>query len=64
MYWTDSHEKTIKRAYIPDPKDPEHGVGFPQNLELKGLTKPTDIAVDWIGRYINLLKNYIDLIYY
>lgn len=50
VYWTDSYEKSIKRSYIPDQKDPEHGVGYPQSLDLKGLTKPTDIAVDWVGR--------------
>lgn len=50
MYWTDSYEKAIKRSFIPDPLDRDHGMGFPQNLHLKGLSKPTDIAVDWIGR--------------
>lgn len=51
LYWTDSYEKTIKRAALPDPNDPEHGTGYSQNLELKGLTKPVDIAVDWVARY-------------
>lgn len=50
LYWTDTYDKTIKRAVIPNPNDPEHGNGFSQNLELKGLTKPVDIAVDWVGR--------------
>lgn len=50
IYWTDSYDKKIKRAYIPDQTNPEHGVGFPQSLDLKGLSKPTDIAVDWAGR--------------
>lgn len=36
---------------MPNPDDPEHGTGFSQNLELKGLTKPLDIAIDWVGRY-------------
>lgn len=35
---------------MPDQNDVEHGTGFPQSLEMKGLTKPTDIAVDWVGR--------------
>ncbi|RWS16465.1 low-density lipoprotein receptor-related protein 2-like protein [Dinothrombium tinctorium] len=52
IYWADSFEKTIKRAYIPDPRDPEHGLGYPQNLDVKGLSKPTDIAIDWVGRNI------------
>ncbi|CAG2168284.1 unnamed protein product, partial [Oppiella nova] len=50
LYWTDTYDKTIKRAVIPNPSDPEHGNGFSQNLDLKGLTKPVDIAVDWVGR--------------
>lgn len=50
MYWTDSSEKAIKRSFIPDPLDRDHGMGFAQNLHLKGLSIPTDIAVDWIGR--------------
>jgi len=35
---------------MPNQNDIEHGVGFPQSLDMKGLTKPTDIAIDWVGR--------------
>lgn len=52
LYWTDSYEKTIKRAFLPNLTDVSAGIGFPQNLELKGLTKPNAIAVDWVGRTI------------
>lgn len=50
IYWIDSFEKTGKRAVMPNPHDHEHGIGFAQNLEFKGLTKPSDIAVDWVAR--------------
>ncbi|XP_015791351.1 low-density lipoprotein receptor-related protein 2 [Tetranychus urticae] len=49
MYWTDSYEKTIKRSFIPDPFDRDHGLGHSQNLELKSSSKLSDIAVDWIA---------------
>lgn len=50
IYWTDSHEKTIKRALLPDISDHSHGNGFPQNLNVKGISQPVDIAVDWVAR--------------
>lgn len=49
VYWTDSYEKTIKRSFIPDPFDRDHGLGHSQNLELKSSSKLSDIAVDWIA---------------
>ncbi|XP_067141896.1 low-density lipoprotein receptor-related protein 2 isoform X5 [Centruroides vittatus] len=48
VYWADSFDKTIKRSFLPDTK--HQGTGYAQNLELKGITKPTAIAVDWVGR--------------
>lgn len=50
IYWTDSHERAIKRAILPEINDPSHGNGFPQNLNLKSISQPVDIAIDWIGR--------------
>jgi len=50
IYWSDSHERAIKRAVIPDISDSSHGNGFPQNLNLKSLSSPVDIAVDWVAR--------------
>ncbi|XP_013773508.1 low-density lipoprotein receptor-related protein 2-like isoform X2 [Limulus polyphemus] len=47
VYWTDTSDKTIKRSFIPNPSDPNDGTGYPQNLEVKGLAKPSAIAVDW-----------------
>lgn len=50
LYWTDSYEKKIERSFIPEQSRPDHGLGFAQNLNLKGISKPTDLAVDWVGR--------------
>lgn len=50
LYWTDSHEKSIKRAFAPNISDSGHGNGFPQNLNLKNISQPIDIAVDWVAR--------------
>lgn len=49
VYWTDTYEQNIKRAYIPDLKDTKHGSEYAQSLDIKYVSKPTDIAVDWIG---------------
>lgn len=50
IYWTDSHEKAIKRSLMPSLNDPGHGNGYAQNLYLKALSQPMDIAVDWVAR--------------
>ncbi|XP_015909717.1 low-density lipoprotein receptor-related protein 2 isoform X1 [Parasteatoda tepidariorum] len=50
LYWTDTSEKTIKRSFIPD--DPDASSGFAQNLELKGLTKPSALAIDWVSGHL------------
>lgn len=50
VYWADSHDRSIKRAIIPDVSDLSHGNGFPQNLNVRGISQPVDIAIDWIAR--------------
>ena len=50
IYWTDTYEKRIKRSYVPDFLDEAHGSDLPQELLVTGLNKPTDLAIDWIGR--------------
>lgn len=50
VYWSDSHEKTIKRAIMPNVNDSSHGNGFPQNLNLKEISQPIDLAVDWVAK--------------
>ncbi|XP_066250185.1 low-density lipoprotein receptor-related protein 2 [Euwallacea similis] len=49
IFWADSYDKTIKRSYLPLALDGEVKTGFAQDLEMKGSSKPTAIAVDWIG---------------
>lgn len=49
VYWTDTYEQNIKRAYIPNLKDLKHGSEYPQSLDIKYISKPTDIAVDWVA---------------
>jgi len=50
LYWSDSHDKSIKRALVPDLLDSSHGNGFPQNLNVRGIQEPIDIAIDWVAR--------------
>lgn len=57
VYWTDSYEQNIKRAYLPDLKDSKHGSEFAQNLDIKSVIKPTDIAVDWVGQNLYWADN-------
>lgn len=42
IYWTDSSDKSVKRAIIPDLEgDPEKlGAQFPQDLQLSGMYRP------------------------
>lgn len=50
LYWIDSYERALKRAFIPDMQDSGHGTELAQDLNINGLNKPTDLAVDWVGR--------------
>ncbi|UYV70466.1 hypothetical protein LAZ67_7003143 [Cordylochernes scorpioides] len=58
VYWADSTERTIKRSFLPtrDTSSGHYGLGFAQNLELKGILKPTGLAVDWIARNLYWLE--------
>ena len=47
LYWTDSSQKTIKRALIPDnPKE----MGYPQDLKITGIRQPSGLAFDWVAK--------------
>lgn len=60
IYWIDSFDSSIKRAIIPDIQDPNHGMAFTQDMNLKSTNKLIDIDVDWVARYVLLfLFNYI-----
>ena len=57
LYWADTSDKTIKRSFIPDPAYPDSSSGYAQNLELKGLTKPSALAIDWVSEYVSIWLN-------
>ncbi|KAF2897473.1 hypothetical protein ILUMI_08703 [Ignelater luminosus] len=49
VFWADSYDKTIKRSYMINARDGQVKTGYAQDLEMKGNSKPTALAVDWIG---------------
>lgn len=49
IFWADSYEKTIKRSYMVGAQNGEVKMGIAQDLEMKGNSKPTAIALDWIA---------------
>ncbi|XP_065212523.1 low-density lipoprotein receptor-related protein 2 isoform X2 [Planococcus citri] len=49
VFWADSYEKSIKRSYMVNGADGKAKIGYAQDLNIKGNSKPTGIAVDWIG---------------
>lgn len=49
VFWADSYDKTIKRSYMVDAKDGQAKIGFAQDLNMKGNSKPTAVAVDWVA---------------
>lgn len=40
----------IKRAYLPAVDDHNNNIAAAINLDIKYITKPYGIAVDWVGR--------------
>ncbi|XP_049818680.1 low-density lipoprotein receptor-related protein 2 [Aethina tumida] len=49
IFWADSYDKTIKRSYMINAVNGEAKTGYAQDLEMKGSSKPTALAVDWVG---------------
>lgn len=49
IFWADSYEKTIKRSYMVNALDGRVKTGFAQDLNMKGNSKPTALAVDYVG---------------
>lgn len=49
IFWVDSYDKTIKRSYMLNAQNGQVKTGFAQDLRMKGNSKPTAIAVDWIA---------------
>lgn len=59
IYWTDSSNKTIMRAMIPEnPKQLAHA----QNLHVGGIVSPNGIAFDWVGRLVLPAETYFNVI--
>lgn len=49
VFWADSYDKTIKRSYMVNAQDGQVKIGFAQDLNMKGNSKPTAVAVDWVA---------------
>ncbi|RZC33909.1 Ldl recept a domain containing protein [Asbolus verrucosus] len=49
IFWADSYDKTIKRSYMVNAVQGQVKVGYAQDLSMKGNSKPTAVAVDWVG---------------
>lgn len=49
VYWADSYDQSIKRSYMVDAKGGQVKVGYPQDLNIKGSSKPVAVAIDWMG---------------
>lgn len=43
----------IKRAYLPSVDDGTNNIGAAVNLDIKYITSPDGIAVDWVGRCVS-----------
>lgn len=48
----DSVPGAIKRAYIPSMDDGSNNIAASITLDIKYITKPDGIAVDWVGRWV------------
>nr|XP_022902920.1 low-density lipoprotein receptor-related protein 2 [Onthophagus taurus] len=49
IFWADSYDKTIKRSYMINALDGRVKMGYAQDLDMKGTSKPTSLSIDWIG---------------
>lgn len=49
IFWADSYDKTIKRSYMVNAMNGAVKIGFAQDLNMKGNSKPTALAVDYVG---------------
>lgn len=48
----DSVPGAIKRAYIPSIDDGSNNIAAAVDLDIKYITAPDGIAVDWVGRCV------------
>lgn len=49
VFWADSYDRTIKRSFMVNAKDGQAKIGFAQDLNMKGNSKPTAVSIDWIA---------------
>ncbi|KAK9680220.1 Low-density lipoprotein receptor domain class A [Popillia japonica] len=49
IFWADSYDKTIKRSYMINALNGSVKTGYAQDLNMKGNSKPTALALDWVG---------------
>lgn len=49
IFWADSNDKTIKRSYMVNALNGEAKIGYAQDLNMKGNSKLTALAVDWVA---------------
>lgn len=49
VFWADSYDKTIKRSYMVNAQEGKVKIGFAQDLNMKGGSKPTAVAIDWVA---------------
>lgn len=49
IFWADSYDKTIKRSFMINAREGQVKAGYAQDLNMKGNSKPTAVAVDWVG---------------
>lgn len=49
VFWADSYDKTIKRSYMIGAVDGQVRSGHAQDLDMKANSKPTALAVDYLG---------------
>lgn len=50
----DSEAGAIKRAYIPSVDDGSNNIAASVTLDIKYITTPDGIAVDWVGRCVRI----------
>jgi low density lipoprotein-related protein 2 len=49
VFWADSFDRTIKRSYMVNAQNGAAKIGFAQDLNMKGNSKPTGLAIDWLA---------------
>lgn len=58
----DSVPGAIKRAYLPSVDDSSNNIAASITIDIKYISKPDGIAVDWVGRCVcsNMIQCCLD----